>query len=398
MAEKIFLTALSPTMETGTIIKWHKKEGDYVHSGDVLCEVETDKATMDYESTFDDFLLKIITNEGSEVKVGETIGIAGNQNEDIKELLKTEKEPTKTVLHEKIPETKSSDKEAEKNIIPTRTKASPLAREIAVQNNIDLSLIKGSGPEGRIVKSDVENYARKSKEQIEKPLIENEIKKTVNQKKLLIAKRLSESKFSAPHFYLTISINMKNIINARKELIDKLNSKVSFNAFFIKFAAETIKIFPDFNSTWENDSIIEHGSIDIGLATSQEDGLITPVVKNCESKGIISINRELQDLIPRARESKLSPDEYSNATFTISNLGSYGIRQFTAIINPPGSAILAIGEIFNEQYSTGKDSFNIREVCLMTLSCDHRIIYGAVAAEFARHFKNLIENPINIIF
>jgi pyruvate dehydrogenase E2 component (dihydrolipoamide acetyltransferase) len=398
MAEKILMTALSPTMETGTIVKWLKKEGDSVQSGDLLCEVETDKATMDYESTNDGTLLKIIADEGSEVKVGEIIAITGNRDEDISELIKPQEETVYTPPQEAAPEQEVVEKKTKKTAPSSRIKASPLAREIARQENIDLSLIKGSGPEGRIVKSDIEKFTQKKRESIGKPEPQKETKTFVNQKQQVIAQRLSGSMFSAPHFYLTVSVNMKTVVDARKRLIKKLNSKISFNAFLIKFVAETIKHYPNFNSTWEDNSIIRHGSIDIGLATAQEDGLITPVVRDCESKGIIAINEELQDLIPRARESKLLPEEYSDATFTISNLGSFGVRQFTAIINPPGSAILAVGEILKEKFIDEQNSIDERQTCLMTLSCDHRVIYGAEAADFANHLRNLIENPVSALY
>lgn len=398
MAEKILMTALSPTMETGTIVKWLKKEGDSIQSGDALCEVETDKATMDYESTNDGTLLKIITDEGSEVKVGEIIAITGNRDEDISELIKPQEETVYTPPQEAVPEQEVVEKKTKKTAPSSRIKASPLARETARQENIDLSLIKGSGPEGRIVKSDIEKFAKEKRKGIRKPEPEKKVKTLMNQKQQVIAQRLSDSKFSAPHFYLTVSVNMKTVVDSRKRLIKKLNSKISLNAFLIKFVAETIRHYPNFNSTWEVNSIIRHGSIDIGLATAQENGLITPVVRDCESKGIIAINEELQDLIPRARESKLSPEEYSDATFTISNLGSFGVRQFTAIINPPGSAILAVGEILKEKFIDEQNSIDERQTCLMTLSCDHRVIYGAEAADFANHLRNLIENPVTALY
>lgn len=404
MAEKIVMLALSPTMETGTIVKWLKKEGDKISSGDILCEVETDKATMDYESTVEGMLLKITCSEGSKVKVGEMIGIAGETGEDISALLEQAQpaavgSKTQKKVTAKEPETQQMQNIAPpifQENIPETIKASPLAREMARQRGIDLQSIKGSGPGGRIIKEDIELAAQKKPVQkLEKPF---EQKIPISDKRRIIAQRMSQSMFSAPHFYITISVQMDHLIESRNALNRSTKSKISFNAFLIKLVAESLHRNPVINSSWDQDGILRHGSVDIGLAVAQKEGLITPVVRDCAHKGILAIDSELNDLVQRARIGKLSVQEYTGGTFTISNLGSYGIRQFTAIINPPESAILAVGEIFQEQHFNESGDCDIHKMMLMTLSCDHRVIDGAVAAEFGRDLKNIIENPITVLY
>ena len=354
MAEKIVMLALSPTMETGTIVKWHKKEGDKISSGDILCEVETDKATMDYESTVEGILLKITSAEGSQVKVGEMIGIAGEEGEDISGLV----EQAAPSLEKEQPPKKAPEKEAEKKgripppspqeHVPSGVRASPLARQLARESGVDLQSVQGSGPGGRIIKEDIEQIIKKGRPS-EAPITGRvEQKIAISEKRRIIAQRMSQSKFSAPHYYVTVAVKMDYLINSRKLLNSRLTTRVSFNSFFVKLVAEALARNPVVNSSWSEDSIIRHNTIDIGLAVAQKDGLITPVVRDCANKGIVAIDQELNDLVERARKGKLSWQEYTGGTFTISNLGSYGVRQFTAIINPPESAILALGEIFEE--------------------------------------------------
>ncbi len=407
MAEKIVMLALSPTMEKGTIIKWLKKEGDHISNGDVLCEVETDKATMDYESNWDGDLLKIVADSGSKVEVGDLIAIIGKAGENIESLLLSggvhkgveKKQPPVSELRvsEEAKETNISAKE--------RIRASPLAKEIARQKGIDLHTVIGSGPQGRIVKQDVEKIGVKGGPQIEKITpyqkritISQEQEIAISEKRKVIAKRLSESIFTAPHYYLTIVTTVENLLSARKNLNMQTDLKISFNAFIIKFVAEALKRHPVVNSSWKGNTIVYHKSIDIGIAVAQSDGLITPVVRNCAEKGIMTIDSELKGLIEKAQQGKLQYDEYNNAYFTISNLGSYGVRNFTAIINPPGSAILAVGEVYREPYEDEKGIIKFRNCIEMTLSCDHRVIDGAVAAAFGKDLKNIIENPISILY
>ena len=409
MAEKIVMLALSPTMETGTIVKWIKNEGDQIKSGDVLCEVETDKATMDYESTSEGSLLKIVTPSGSKVKVGETVAIVGSQGENIDSLLSVSGNGHKR-LEKKLSAPLSQEPHNKKSfemdkITSQRVKASPLAKELARQKGVDLQGISGSGPQGRIIKEDVENVTPGERQAFEKPPIfhppvgSGSVERVpISEKRKIIAQRLSESMFTAPHYYVTLNIGVDTVLRARDSFNARSQNKVSLNAYLIKFVAEALKKNPVLNSSWDKDSIVYRKSIDISLAVAQKDGLITPVVRNCADKGILEIDSELKILVERAKTGKLQFEEYSNSTFTISNLGSYGVRSFTAIINPPEAAILAVGEIFKEPYFDEKGEIVPRNSMLMTLSCDHRLVDGAVAAEFAKDLKNIIENPISILY
>jgi len=425
MAEKIVMLALSPTMEVGTIVKWRKQEGEKFSSGDVLCDVETDKATMDYEASNEGTLLKITANEGARVKVGEVIAISGSPGEDISGIL------TETG-GEKIPEQPGERKPAAAGAprapavsggaapkkpsaqpqpavepavqgekLPGGVKSSPLARELASKNHIDMSTLKGSGPGGRIVKEDVEKAIRRPEKEEERLVTQPQLSEEripVSEKRRVIAKRLSESMYSSPHYYVTMVVNAEGMLDARKRLNERREEKISLNAFIMKFAAEAIRRFPAVNSTWDGDFITRHGRIDIGVAVALNDGLITPVVRNCESKGITAIDRELNELVGKARSGRLTPEEYTNATFTMSNLGSYGVREFTAIINPPGSAILAVGEVYREPVVREKDQIVIQSSMHLTLSCDHRVIDGAVAAEFLRELKAIMEDPVRVLY
>ncbi len=412
MAEKILMIALSPTMKTGLISKWEKKEGEKVESGDLLCQVETDKATMDYESIQEGTLLKILVHEGEQARIGSPIAIIGEGGEDISDLLSDietdmegitddgkigpEEDTTSSISITETGEESSGD----------RVIASPLARRMAQQQGIDLSLIKGSGPRGRIIKRDIlESVARLEKSNLGMPKTTSQILPTssdeviqVSTKRRIIAERLAESKYSAPHYYLRLKVLSDNYMEARKLLNITLNKKVSVNAFIVKFVAEAIKRHPIMNSTWQGETILRHASIDIGLAVAQNDGLITPVVRDCGNKGIIEIDRELKELIDKALNNQLTPSEYSGATFTISNLGSYGIEEFTAIINPPGSAILAIGKMGKEPTIVDGDKIEIRTLMTLTLSCDHRVIDGAVGAAFLKDLKDIMENPIRVLY
>jgi len=406
MAEKVIMIALSPTMESGTISSWLKKEGEEVSSGDVLCEVETDKAAMDYESSQEGILLKILVPEGNSAKVGESIAVIGAEGEDINPVLKEISEETAPPVTEPSPQAAPEEKPGavRKTEIPPAQAppqtglipASPLARIIAQEKGIDLSTVIGTGPGGRIVKRDIEKAGTAAPETRPRALRREE--KPVSQKRKIIAQRLSESKFSAPHYYLRIPVIIDPLLQARKKLNEKREKKVSLNAFLIKLTAEALKRHPAVNSSWKGDTILTFGSADIGLAVAQEDGLITPVVRNCSEKGILEIEDELSKLIEKARTNKLSPEEYSDATFTISNLGSYGIEEFTAIINPPGSAILAVGAGMKEVYVDEKDIYGTRTVMRLTLSCDHRVIDGAKGAEFLGELKSYIEDPIRVLY
>ncbi len=427
MAEKLLMTALSPTMEEGTIVSWSKKVGDTIASGDAICEVETDKATMDYEAAQEGVLLKIIVNDGASAKVGEPIGIIGEEGEDIDDLVKEIETGAKTgektekkaeeKTEDKAVESKASDAEKEDDSPKggdagsasagsgDRVKASPLARKLADEKGLDLAGISGSGPGGRIVKRDLESAAaagrgapdRGVKAQFAAAGADESI--PVTGKRAVIARRLAESKFSAPHYYLKLSAEMETVIEARNALnASRRGDKVSFNAFMIKFAAEALKRHPDVNASWQGDKIVRFGSIDIGLAVDLGGGLITPIVRNCGAKGVEQIDSELQELIEKVSKGSLKPEEYTGATFTISNLGSFGVEEFTAIINPPGAAILALGETRKQPVVRGDDELEIVPVMKMTLSCDHRVIDGAVGARFLAELKGLMENPYRLLF
>ncbi|WP_321991411.1 pyruvate dehydrogenase complex dihydrolipoamide acetyltransferase [Marispirochaeta aestuarii] len=422
MAEQILMLALSPTMEEGTIATWKKKEGDKLSEGDIICEVETDKATMDYESIQEGVLLKILVPEGEDAAVGVPIAIIGEEGEDISALEKeaaetgneAEKEEEaagtsaseeKSEAEEEKAEKKRTDKPAAKKEAATTdgwVKASPLAREIARQRGIDIAAIEGSGPGGRVVKKDVESAPARAGRPAASgfaPARAAGEDRTVKVSKMrkAIAGRLAESKFTAPHFYLNVSVRGEALMEARNRINKSLQEKISVNAFIMKLAAEALKRHPRVNAAWEGDTIREFGSVDIGLAVALDDGLITPVVRNCGNKGITEIDGELKELIPRAQEGKLAPEEYSGAGFSVSNLGSFGIEEFTAIINPPGSAILAVGALNKVPVVQEDGSLGTGLVMKFTLSCDHRVIDGAEGARFMATLKNNFENPMSAL-
>ncbi len=432
MAEKVLMIALSPTMETGTIVKWNKKEGDVVESGEVLCEVETDKATMEYESAQEGNLLKILVREGEEAMIEDPIAIIGEKEEDVTDIMKEIGEtrekvpvPEEEILEEEkqsaeiAAEEEQAGGEAEGEVaaisespgIPlesrekeeaVRIKASPLARQLAQQHDLDLKLVKGSGPDGRVVKRDIEAALKQPPAMlIQKPapsaVIERE-EIPLSGKRKIIAQRISESKFSAPHYYLRTVVEVDNLMAARTRLNTGRDEKVSLNAFLIKFTAEALKMHRIINASWGGDRIIQFGTADIGIAVAQPDGLITPIVRDCWSKGIIQIDKELKVLVDKALKNRLRPQEYQGATFTISNLGTFGIREFTAIINPPGSAILAVGQIRREPLVDEGDNISIRSTMILTLSCDHRVFDGAAGALFLKELKEMIEYPIKFLY
>ncbi len=426
MAENIPMIALSPTMEIGTITKWNIKEGDSVSSGDVLCEVETDKATMEYESSEDGVILKILIPEGGKAAVGIPIAIIGEEGEDVTELVteskvdspvlaKMEKSETSETVNGTDNESVVSALGVESNTGPV--KASPLARKIALDEGIDIRTIHGTGPGGRVIKRDIESVIKQGKfgatttadvkkEFSPKPV---ETKKEIApqqivpakdkitpvlHKRSIIAKRLAESKFSAPHYYMRASVKMDSIVKARQVFNQTNPVKISMNAIIMKIVAEALKKNSMVNASWQNDTIIQYGRVDIGLAVAQEDGLITPVVRNIEEKSILKINEELKDLIEKAKNNRLQPEEYTEATFTISNMGSYGVEEFTAIINPPGSAILAVGSIQKQPVVDENERIIVQQMAKFNLSCDHRVIDGVVAAGFMKDLKNLMETPL----
>ncbi len=398
MAEKVLMLALSPTMEEGVIVKWLKSEGDSVEQGDILCEIETDKATMEYESPAEGTLLKIIAPEGQAVPVGRDIAVIGQPGEDISELIEEAPAPA-----EKAPVEKARPVRKQPQVIAPaaegRVRSSPLARKFAKERGIDLSTVQGSGPQGRITRTDVEKAASGAVAPVS-PEVAGLTDQTVpvTQKRKVIADTLSKSKFTAPHYYLRVTAAVDNLMQARTRLNDKIGQKVSVNAFLMKFVAETLKRHPMINATWQDDTIVMHGSADIALAVAQPDGLIAPVVRNCDAKGVLQIDRELKTLIEKTRKGALSRADYANSTFTISSLGTFGIEEFTAIINPPNSAILAVGEIMKMPVAGDDDRIRIGRCMKLTLSCDHRIIDGTVGAAFLRDLKEMIEYPVHELY
>jgi pyruvate dehydrogenase E2 component (dihydrolipoamide acetyltransferase) len=417
MAEKLLMLALSPTMEKALISSWLKKEGDTVSTGDILCEVETDKATMDYESIVDGVLLKIVVPEGAEAAVGDLIAIVGEEGEDVSDLLEEAAAETKKdakterkIPPDEAPAAADTDQEVAADV-ETETepsgsdfiRSSPLARKLAAEYSLNLADIAGSGPAGRIVKADVD-AARSTvrKAPAKAPAAVQAAREDIviphNNVRRIVAERLAESKFSAPHYYLKVSAEVDRLMDARRQLNKTAAESVSVNAFLIKLAAEALKRHPRVNAGWNGDSIIQFGRIDIGLAVAQEDGLITPVVRDAAGKGILQINEELAILVDKAQNNRLTPEEYTGATFTISSLGSFGIDDFTAIINPPGSAILAVGAIKKDVVVSDDDEIVIRSLMRLSLSCDHRTIDGAVGALFLNDLKQMIESPIRALY
>ena len=404
MAEIIRMPKMSDTMEEGVISSWLKKVGDQVKSGDILAEVETDKATMELESYDDGVLLHIGIKNGESVPVNGVIAIIGKKDEDIKEILKeeetkeeeTKEEETKEEETIKIPEIDDISKD-------NRLKASPLAKKIAEKKGINLTNIKGSGDGGRIVKKDIENdkeiiSSRNSTNIIlPKTIGEKSFDEVpISQMRKTISKRLSESKFSAPHFYITMEINMDNCIEGRKKINETSEVKISFNDIIIKATAAALRKHPMINSNYLENKIRTNHHIHIGVAVAVKDGLLVPTIKFADNKSLSHISLEVKDLANKAKNKNLQPSDWEGNTFTISNLGMFGIDEFTAIINPNDSCILAVGGIKNTPIIKNGEIVpgNLMKV---TLSCDHRIVDGAMGSAFLQTLKELIEDPIKIL-
>ena len=417
-ASIIRMPKLSETMEEGVIASWLKRVGDSVASGDILAEVETDKATMELEAYEDGTLLYTAVDAGKGVPVDGVIAIIGEKDADYKALLKAEADEGK---QEAAPEPQKDQPKMEASSAqpvssPTvttsqngRIKASPLAKKIASDKGINLSEVNGTGPEGRIVKKDVENYtpsappqaaATKSKPaSINLPDVvgeEHSQKVEISQMRKAIAKRLSESKFSAPHFYLTMEVNMDKAIVARKSMNEVAPVKISFNDMVVKAVAAALKKHPKINVSWGGDHLMQHDHIHIGVAVAVPDGLIVPVVKFADQKTLSHISAEVKAFAEKAKERKLQPEEFTGNTFTISNLGMFGIEAFTAIVNPPDACIMAIGGI-KETIIVKDGEMKPGNTMKVTLSCDHRAVDGAVGAAFLVTFKELMEDPVRIL-
>lgn len=414
MAEIIRMPRLSDTMEEGNIVSWLKKEGDAVKPGDVLAEVETDKATMDLESFHTGTLIYIGVKEGP-VPVDGIIAIIGAKDDDVEALLKeaeannpapkkeeSSPEPVSTqapVTPTPIPAAAAAQPVVSAPVYTGETKASPLAKKMAKDKGIDLSHIVGSGENGRIVKKDVENYNGNGRAAGLAPMaLLPGIKygaNPVSQMRKVIAKRLGESKFGAPHFYLTSEINMDTAIVARKAINEEDGVKVSFNDLVVKASAYALRKNPNINASWHGDKITIHKDINIGVAVAVEDGLVVPVLRNVDGMSLPMINKQVKTLAGKAREKKIQPAEMQGNTFTISNLGMFDIDEFTAIINPPDACILAVGSIVKKPI-VKDDQLAIGNMMKVTLSCDHRIVDGVTGAKFLQTLKFALENPIRM--
>ena len=426
--EYITMPRLSDTMEEGTISTWLKKVGDQVSEGDILAEIETDKATMEFESFYEGNLVYIGVNEGETVKVDDLIAIISDSDVNVDDLLANySKGPTSESSVEldninNLDNEKLDDDDANQDIISnidvlsnTRIFASPLAKKIAAEKNIDLSKIKGSGDNGRIVKNDLNDidYHSEKQEVSVSDNKEDQVKNTQPITKIsndeesfdeiqnssmrnAIAKRLSLSKFSAPHYYLGVEFNMDNAIAFREQYNSIPNTKISFNDIIIKACAAALKKHPQVNSQWMEDKIRLNHHVHVGVAVGVEDGLVVPVIKFADQETLHSINTLVRDYAVRAKSKKLRPDEIEGSTFTVSNLGMFGIQEFTSIINHPNSAILSIGSIVKKPVVID-DKIVVSNTMKVTLACDHRSVDGVTGSLFLETLKGFIENPVTIL-
>nr|WP_295869941.1 pyruvate dehydrogenase complex dihydrolipoamide acetyltransferase [uncultured Chitinophaga sp.] len=413
-ASVIRMPLLSDTMTEGKIVAWNKKVGDVVKSDDVLAEVETDKATMEVVGYADGTLLYVGVKEGEAAKVNGIIAIVGKAGTNVDAILAAENAaPAKAAPAEAAaPAATSAAAPAEAPAAATstdgRVKASPLARKLAAEKGIDISQVAGSGDNGRIVKKDVDNFvpaaAPAAKTGAAAPSApafvpagqEGYTDTPLSQMRKVIAKRLSESKFTAPHFYLKIDVNMDKAMDARKAINEMSPVKISFNDMVIKACALALRQHPDVNSSWMGDFIRHNQHVHIGSAVAIEDGLIVPVIRFADQKSLSQIAGEAKGLYDKAKNKKLQPQDFSGNTFTVSNLGMLGIDEFTAIINPPDSAILAVGGI-KETAIVEKGQVKIANIMKLTLSCDHRSVDGAVGARFLATLKTYLENPVTML-
>ncbi len=408
MAEIINMPRLSDTMEEGTLAKWFKKVGDSVKEGEILAEIETDKATMEFESFHDGVLLHIGIDEGSTAPVDSIIAVIGSKGEDISSIIKggsvAEEEPKPVVEEEPKPVVEEEPKLEIKQVSLSnestdRILISPLARKLADEKGIDIKLVKGSGDNGRIIKRDIDSYKPTNYSQFIQPrpsVTESSNESQNSTMRKAIAKRLSDSKFSAPHYYLNIECEMDNMISFRKQFVNTQNIKISFNDIIAKAVSLTLARHPKVNSRWYDEKIVFYDHVHLGVAVAVEDGLIVPVVKYANSKDLPEINSEIKDFAERAKNKKLTPAEIEGSTFTISNLGMFGIESFTSIINQPNSAILSIGAIIEKPIVKNGDIV-VGNTMKLTLACDHRAVDGATGSLFLKTLKEYIENPVSIL-
>jgi pyruvate dehydrogenase E2 component (dihydrolipoamide acetyltransferase) len=426
MAKITEMTQLSPTMAEGTIVKWIKKAGDAVQAGDIIAEVETDKAVMEMEAYESGTLLHIIAQEGVKVKVGGPVAIVGKSGEDISSLLTqvaslTASAPASSApapapsapaptppkpepeAKKQEPATPPPEKKGEPPTIPVsgnRILASPLAKAFAVDKGISLKNVIGSGPGGRILKKDLIQNQQTLSVASSAPKKDQSIPLSGMRK--TIARRLWESKQHIPHFYLNTEIDAERLVDFREKLNSDLQSassqpiKVSLNDLIIKASARALIKVPGVNASFQDEQILIHGNIDIGMAVSIDGGLLTPVIRNADLKSVIQIAKETKSLATKARERKLKPDEFTGSSFTISNLGMFGIESFSAIINEPESAILAVGGLI-EKPVVKNGEIAVGKTIKMTMSCDHRSVDGALGAQFLQELKKILESPFSLL-
>lgn len=421
MAEIITMPRLSDTMTEGVVAVWHKKVGDKIAEGDILADIETDKATMEFESFYEGTLLYIGIQEGNGAPVDSLLAIIGDKDDNVEALLKehnhvvAKETPTKAK-----PEVVAISKpESVINHIPAKAApvvapviskpiqqvnsgrifASPLAKKLAEESGISIENIAGSGENGRIVKSDVENFKGVSavaQNTFKTSATESFEEQKNSQMRKAIARGLTASKFTAPHYYLSISLDMDNAISFRNQTNQMPDTKISFNDLVVKAAAVALRTNKQVNSQWTENNMIINNHIHIGVAVAVEDGLVVPVIKFADQKTMPQIGAEVQELAGKARTKKIQPQEMEGSTFTVSNLGMFGIEDFTSIINAPNSAILSVGTI-TQQPVVKNNAIVIGNVMKVTLACDHRTVDGATGAKFLQSFKQLIENPVMLL-
>ena len=412
---------LSDTMEEGTVAAWIKKVGDTVEEGDILAEIETDKATMEFESFYSGTLLHIGIQEGESAPVDEVLAVIGPAGTDVSAILNagaspapaaqkesSEKEPARTETEKPAP----AVSEGSTGTDGGRIFISPLARKMAAEKGIDLNDVQGSGENGRIIKRDIENYTPSAKPAAQEPtaaqpaggtampfvpageeLVE-EVKNS--QMRKVIAKRLGESKFTAPHYYLTIEVNMEQAMASRARINELPDTKVSFNDMVVKACAMALKKHPQVNTSWNNDTIKYNRHIHVGVAVAVEDGLVVPVLKFTDQMSLTQIGTVVKDLAGRARNKKIAPAEMEGSTFTVSNLGMFGIQEFTSIINQPNSAILSVGAIV-EKPVVKDGQIQVGHTMKVTLACDHRTVDGATGAQFLQTLRAYLEHPVTML-
>jgi len=405
---EIQMPKLSDTMTEGTLVSWKKKIGDQVNAGEVLAEIETDKATMEWEATEDGILKKIYIEEGGKVNVGERIAFIGGAGEEVEEKAETEKaapaearEPETAPPQQDVPEKKPAKKiesESAEKSEGARIKVSPLARKIAAEKGIDLTSLKGSGPGGRIVEKDVEAIT-KTKAPAPAPAIAagESVRINLSGMRKVIAERLSSSLGPIPHFYLNIEINAEPLMRVRAQLKTATEeddaAKITVNDFILKGAVAAAQREPKVNAAFDTDAIVQYGDINLAVAVAIDEGLVTPVIRQAQNKSLREISAAVKDLAHRARNKRMKPEEFQGGTLTVSNLGSYGIDYFSAVINPPQAIILSIGAVVRQAVVDEKGAVVPGYRMKIGMSCDHRVVDGAIGANYLKALRQLLENP-----